>query len=151
MAQSRVKYIGSFADSTYGVDSEGELFFTVTDAVNALSARHRTGYSEQCYVIQTSGEITRSLFPAVSNDAYLMLWRLDEGDRLTLARIVADVADGAKLYDLLDYCEAEPDVVVWVGARQAIRHGSMSEFSEQRSVRGRQDAREAGSVVVTDA
>jgi hypothetical protein len=150
MAQP-MRYIGSFADISYGIDSEGELFETAKDAVNALFHRHRDGHWSGSVVHYLNGETKTNLFPTVTNDAYLYLWRLDPEDRLTMDELWSLFESGeAPPFSLADYSEAEPDMVVWIGARQAVRHGKLEAFDEQRRVRGRQDAREAGSVVVTD-
>lgn len=148
--RERHAYIGAFHDTNFGIDDECEVFRTIADAMAALTARHRSDGWQELPVRRTDGSHHEVLFPQLTNDAYILLWRIDPEDQMTTGEL-RYVADKDHPLDPKDYVAGEADKVVWVGARGAIREGSLAEFNAQRAERNRQDVREAGSVVVTDA
>lgn len=152
MAQrGSVTYLGSLYDPSYGIDSQGVLFCTLQDAVAALSAWHEKGDGWKAFpVLRPDGRREEFVPPILTSEARILLWTLGEYDR-TYEPLVAKVAEEYGAIDHVAYMALPADHAVWVGARHAIRHGSIAQFEEQRELRTLQDVREAGSVVVTDA
>lgn len=143
-----IAYIGAFADVSSGIDTEGELFRTIADAKAALEARHRSGGWVSLPVTREDGWVHEEIFTPLTNEAHIMLWRFDPVSLIGFQQ--AHEHGTPPPATLKDWQEHTPDVVVWVGARQGIRHGSLAQFEAQQRERNRQAVREAGSVVVTD-
>lgn len=151
MAQrTELAWIGSLNDPAFGVDDEGEMFYTIADATAALHARHRGTNGESHPVIRPTGTYQHEHFGTLTDEAFILLWRVPEADRADESMLIVRHEEGIGL-DARAIMAAKATHVVWIGARQAIRHGYAGEFEDQQARRKRQDVREAGSVVVTDA
>jgi len=142
-------WVGSINDPSYGIDDRGEMFHTIADATAALHARHRNP-TDVHPVIRGNGTYEVEPFGTLTDEAFILLWPIDENYQATEALLREwDRQDVG--FDPREWMEPRASRVVWVGARQAIRHGSYAEWEQQSARRKRQDVREAGSVVVTDA
>ncbi|MET0725777.1 MAG: hypothetical protein ABWY36_05450, partial [Leifsonia sp.] len=131
---------------------DGELFRTLDDAAAALEARHRSGHWQESPVLRANGIVQDVLFPTVTNEAYILLWALIPEDQLTPRQLADDYFESREPHiDPGYYFPDMADRVVWIGARQGVRVGTLEQFHEQCRRRSAQDVREAGSVVVTDA
>jgi hypothetical protein len=146
---ARLRYIGSFRDVSYGADFDGELFESIVDAKRALEDRYIANGGRTLRYLATTGEEDWHFYPAVTPEAYILLWPLPEPttqDALDEAREAGDydrLPNGAVLME--DHAE----IVVWIGRRHAVRHGSPEQHEEVERIRKGADVREAGSIVVT--
>lgn len=143
-------WIGSLNDPAYGIDDVGEMFYTIADAEAALLSRHRDS-TEMHPLFRPTGDYRQEPFGVLTDEAFILLWQLDEDDRLTDNALSTRTYLDQQPLDVRSYMAPRATHVVWIGARQAVRRGSIEQFEEQQARRKRQDVREAGSVVVTDA
>lgn len=142
----KLRYIGSFRDVSYGVDYDGELFESIADAEAALYERYATHGRRQLRRVETDGEVVEQFYPAVTPEAHILLWPLPTPT--TLEALAAerekdepDVPSGLLMED-------RATIHVWIGRRNAARHGTPEEHEDVERIRKGADVREAGSIVV---
>lgn len=143
-----LRYIGSFRDVNYGVDMDGELFESIAQAKRALLDRYTANGGRQLDRLNTDGTVERSLYPAVTPEAHILLWPLPEEEQVTADQLRELAPEWGGIRGKL-IMEDRAAVVVWIGRRHAVRHGSRDEHDEVERIRKGADVREAGSIVVT--
>lgn len=137
-----LRYIGSFRDVNYGVDMDGELFESIAQAKRALFDRYTANGGRQLERLNTDGTVERSLYPTVTPEAHILLWPLPEEDRVAAVDLPTQGIKGPALM------EGRATIHVWIGRRNAARHGTPEEHEDVERIRKGADVREAGSIVV---
>ena len=145
----KLRYIGSFRDVSYGVDYDGELFESIADAKRALEERYVANGHRQLRYLATTGEEDWHFYPAVTPEAHILIWPLPEPITLDALEEAREAGDYDRLPDGAVLMEGCAEIVVWIGRRHAVRHGSLDEHADVERLRKGADVREAGSIVVT--
>lgn len=143
----KLRFIGSFRDVNYGVDNDGELFHSIAEAKRSLLDRYVSNGQRGVTTIDTEGRVTADFFPAVTPEAYFLLWPLPEDEQVTVEQLRELAPDWGGIRGGL-IMEDRATIHVWIGRRNAARHGTPEEHEDVERIRKGADVREAGSIVV---